>query len=93
MIDVKKMKVDYGEYWLIFEQNPDKTYMCEVWCYLENKSTHQIIQDIAIIRKPYKYINLQPITNDNQVEVLVYGDSQDEDYTDKFNIDIYKEEN
>lgn len=93
MLGTNKMKVDYGEYWLVFEQNPDKDYEHEVWCYLEVKATHEVIQDIAIIRKPYEYVGYTPKANDDQVEVLVFGDSETEDYTDKFDIDIYKEEN
>lgn len=91
MLATNKMKVDYGKYWLVFEQNPDKDY--EVWCYLEVKATHEVFQDIAIIRKPYEYVGFEPKPNDDQVEVLVFSDSETEDYTDKFDIDIYKEEN
>lgn len=87
---------DWNEkYELVVERNPDPTYGKEIFCYLREKETHLIHQDIAIIRQPYFYDkknNLKVVFNPDKVQVLVYADSDSEDYTDEFEFDIYEEE-
>ncbi|MBS4879405.1 MAG: hypothetical protein KH138_03680 [Firmicutes bacterium] len=47
------------------------------------------IQDIAVIREPYSFDENGELKVDpNSVGVLVYGDCENEDYTDKFTIPI-----
>lgn len=49
------------------------------------------IQNIAVIREPYSFDENGEIkTDQNSVEVLVYGDCENEDYTDKSIIPIIK---
>lgn len=46
------------------------------------------LQDLAIIRNAYNYdaASFDP----DKMEVLVYADSEDDDYTDKFEINFWK---
>lgn len=87
---------DWNEkYELVVERNPDPTYNKEIFCYLREKETHLMHQDIAIIRQPYFYDkknNLNVVFNPDKVQVLVYADTYCEDYTDEFEFDIYEEE-
>lgn len=59
----------------------------EICVYLEQNDSEYgfIFQDIAIVR--------HGLVNDKAVQVLVYGDENNEDYTDAFEIGIYKDEN
>ena len=88
-----KIKVDMGTHWLVCEVNPDPFFNKEIMCYLEEKETGVITQDIAIVRPHYYFKDDDSPTWDTDVvNVLVYGDNQNEDYTDDFYIDVYKEE-
>lgn len=46
----------------------------------KNNAVHQ---DLVIVRH---------LDNGNKFEVIVYADKDDEDYTNKFEIELYKEE-
>ena len=87
---------DWNEkYELVVERNPAPEYNKEIYCYLREKETHIVHQDVAIIRQPYFYDeknNFKIVFNPNKVQVLVYADTYDEDYTDEFEFDIYEED-
>lgn len=55
----------------------------EIHTYLRCKKTGEIIQDISLIRKS---------ETENTVECLVWGDENNEDYTDRFSIPLYSYE-
>ena len=79
----------------IVERNPAPEYSKEIFCYLRDKETQEIHQDIAIINQPYFYDekkNLKVTFVPDKVQVLVYADSNNEDYTDEFEFDIYEED-
>ena len=48
-------------------------------------------QDLAIVRNAYHYDDdsYDVVYDDDKFEVLVYADENDEDYTDRFEIDLY----
>ena len=54
----------------------------------------KIIQDICLVRPHYDYIRSKGEfeTDNNFVDCLVWGDSDDEDYTNKYVIGVYEEE-
>lgn len=87
---------DWNEkYELVVERGKDPSYPKEFFCYLREKDTHIVHQDIAIIRQPYFYDknnNLKVVFNPDKIQVFVYADSNGEDYTDEFEFDIYEEE-
>ena len=47
-------------------------------------------QDLAIVRQKYHYDHNLNVIQEDKYEVLVYADSEQEDYTDLFVIDRYK---
>ncbi len=68
-------------YHLIVEQNTDPGYQNEIMvCITDNNNS--VNQDLAIVRH---------LDNGNKFEVIVYADKDDKDYTDKFEIELYKE--
>ena len=87
------IRIDMGKNWLIVEPNVDPTFDKEVSIYLEEKETGTVIQDIAMVRPSYSWENDTPIFDNNNVDVLVYGSVESEDYTDWFKIPVWKEEN
>lgn len=63
---------------------------CPYELYVGIKNKHGVwIQDLAIVRSSD---DEGDTWNDGTCEVLVYGDGFSEDYTNKFKIDLYKEE-
>lgn len=50
------------------------------------------MQDIAVVRNAYHYDDNNNVVLDDHVEVLVYADKDNEDYTNKFEIGIYNED-
>ena len=65
---------------LVIEQNTDPDYQNEIMIYLTDKN-NVITQDLTIVRH---------LDNGNKFEVMVFADKDNEDYTDKFEIEIYK---
>ena len=76
---------------LVAEQNQDPNYDKEIYIGLETLDGSWY-QDLAVVRNAY-FINdnLQTVWDSAKMEVLVYADENDEDYTNKFSIDIYDE--
>ena len=92
----ERIVFDWNEkYELVVERNPAPEYSKEIFCYLRYKETQAIQHDIARIRQPYFYYeknNLKVTFVPDKVQVLVYADSDSEDYTDEFEFDIYEED-
>ena len=87
---MERMEMDLGFTTLVVEKGPDKSYR-EMNVYLEDKDGVWI-QDIAVIRQAYHYEkDLAPV-QDKKINVFVWSDANNEDYTHKFDIDIYEEE-
>lgn len=88
-----RIKIDLGFAKLIVEQGTHLDYSREVYVGLEKDG--QWFQDIAVIGQHYHYGDDKSVSDpvyDEGVRVLVYADENNEDYTDEFNIGIYKEE-
>lgn len=76
---------------LVAEQNQNPNYDKEIYIGFET-SGGSWYQDLAVVRNAY-FINdnLQEVWDSAKMEVLVYADENDEDYTNKFSIDIHDE--
>ena len=85
-----KIKIDLGFAALVAEKGVDNNYR-EIYLGLEDKNGVWL-QDLAIIRQKYHYDEDSNVINEKGINVMVYSDANDEDYTHKFDIDIYEEE-
>lgn len=85
-----KIKIDLGFATLVAEKGVDNNYR-EIYLGLEDKNGVWL-QDLAIIRQKYHYDEDSNVINEKGIDVMVYSDANDEDYTHKFDIDIYEEE-
>lgn len=85
-----KIKIDLGFATLVAEKGVDNNYR-EIYLGLEDKNGVWL-QDLAIIRQKYHYDEDSNVINEKGINVMVYSDANDEDYTNKFDIDIYEEE-
>lgn len=85
-----KIKIDLGFATLVAEKGADNNYR-EIYLGLEDKNGVWL-QDLAIIRQKYHYDEDSNVINEKGIDVMVYSDANDEDYTNKFDIDIYEEE-
>lgn len=90
-----KLEIQLGEYKIIAEINDMSTpdIPPELNVYLQDKDG-AIFQDICLVRPHYDYVRSKEdfVTDNNFVDCLVWGDSDNEDYTDKHVIGVYKEE-
>ena len=85
-----KIKIDLGFATLVAEKGVDNNYR-EIYLGLEDKNGVWL-QDLAIISQKYHYDEYSNVINEKGINVMVYSDANDEDYTHKFDIDIYEEE-
>ena len=81
---------------IVAEQNPDSTFDREIYIGIEN-SKGAWIQDLAIVRQDYKYEQAEYGEDelkwkDDMMEVLVWGNPNNEDWTNSFQIGVWKEE-
>ena len=78
---------------IVAEQNPDSTFDRELYIGIEN-SKGTWTQDLAIVRQDYKYEgeSPEPIWEDDMFEVMVYGNPNSEDWTNSFQIGLWKGE-
>lgn len=88
---MERMEMDLGFATLVVERGADKDYK-EIFIGLEDKDG-MWIQDIAVIGQKYHYDEDCKVVHDKGINVLVYADANNEDYTNEFKIDIYEEEN
>lgn len=76
---------------LVAEQNQDPDFPNEIFVGIEN-GDGVWLQDLAVIRNAHSTNNIFGVAwHSNLMEVLVYADKDDEDYTDKYAIDIRKD--
>ena len=91
----KKLVIQFGEHRIIAEICDLNTPEIppELYVYImDNNNT--ILQDICLVR-PHYDINRKTMefqTDNDFVDCLVWGESGYEDYTDKFVIGVYEEE-
>lgn len=87
-----KMVVPFqNQYSLVAIQNEDPEYTNEIFIGVMNAdgSWHQ---DLAIVRNAYEYDGEGNVVwKPGKFEVLVYGDADLCDYTNRFSIDMWKE--
>ena len=76
-------------YKLVAEQNTDPDYPYEIFVGLVAPGGGWV-QDLATIRNAYTYKNGEVNWAGDLMEVLVYGRSDEEDYTESFEIDLWK---
>ncbi len=75
---------------LVAEQNPDPQYSKELFIGIVN-ADGVWCQDLAIVRSSYRYDGDNVVWNNEQFDVLVYGDKDNEDFTDDFTVGLYDE--
>ena len=85
-----KIKIDLGFAVLVAEKGIDNNYR-EIYLSLEDKSGVWL-QDLAIVGQQYHYDEELNVVNDRGIDVKIYADSNNEDFTDEFGINIYEEE-
>ena len=82
------IKLNDGHY-LVAEHNSDPTFNNEIYIGLDDENGC-FVQDLAIVRQAYTFKG--PLDGVNYIpekyQVLVFGDSDDEDFTEKFEIDL-----
>ena len=86
-----KIKIDLGFAVLVAEKGIDNNYR-EIYLSLEDKSGVWL-QDLAIIGQKCHYDKDGNLVYDNGIDVTVYADCDNEDYTNRFEIGIYEEKN
>lgn len=89
MAEKNRVVVDCGNFKIVADINTDPNYR-EVFVGLEDKSGTWI-QDLAIVGQQYHYEN-GAVVHDKGINVKVYADANDEDYTHSFDVSIYEEE-
>ena len=85
-----KIKIDLGFAVLVAEKGIDNNYR-EIYLSLEDKNGVWL-QDLAIVGQQYHYDEELNVVNDKGIDVKIYADSNNEDFTDEFGINIYEEE-
>ena len=85
-----KIKIDLGFAVLVAEKGIDNNYR-EIYLSLEDKNGVWL-QDIAIVGQKYHYDEELNVVNDKGIDVKIYADSNNEDFTDEFGINIYEGE-
>ena len=78
-------------YRLIAEQNKDSEFDKEVFVGIETE-TGSYYQDLCIVRPTYTFKDEQVVFGSDVFEMLIYGDANSEDYTHKFTVPLYKED-
>lgn len=79
-----------NDYKLIVEKNTGE-FDKEVFVGIENPNG-AYWQDLVIIRPTYKLEKDDVIFNSDSFELLVFGDADIEDYTEKFTVGLHKDE-
>lgn len=87
---MEKLKIDLGFATLVAEKGADENYN-EIFIGIEDKDGVWI-QDLAIVGQKYHYTDEGEVVQDKGINLMVYADKDDEDYTNKFEIGIYEED-
>lgn len=74
----------------IAEQNIDSEFNKEIFVGIETESG-SYWQDLCIVRPTYHFKEDNVEFDSDRFEMLIFGDAQREDYTNKFVVPLYKE--
>lgn len=91
----KKLVIPFGEYQIVAEINAlNLPEIPEELCVYITDKNNEFIQDVCIVRRQFEYGNIgEPyIPIGDAISCLVWSDSDNEDFTHDFGIDVYKEE-
>ena len=75
----------------VAEQNTNSEFDKEIFIGIET-DTGSYYQDLAIIRPTYAFENYSVKFSSDLFEILVFGDEKREDYTNKFTVPLYKDD-
>lgn len=84
-----RIEIDLGFATLTVDKSADPNFPREIYIGLEKGG--QWLQDLVIITHKNHYEEGELVYEEG-IRVLVYADKDSEDYTNEFNIGIYKEE-
>jgi len=79
-----------NNYKLIAEQNTGE-FDKELFIGIEDE-TGRYHQDLVIVRPTYKFENNDVVFGSDKFEILVFGEADKEDFTDKYTVPLYKED-
>ncbi len=83
-----EVRIDIGNgLYLVAQQNEDYDYRREIFIGIQNRDGWWL-QDLSVVRNAYRYDDGGVVWENGEFEVLVYGNSEEEDYTDRFGIGI-----
>ena len=88
---MEKIKIDLGFATLVAEKGIYEGSR-EIYLSLENRKG-VLLQDLAIILQKCHYDKYGNLVYDKGIDVTVYADCDNEDYTNRFEIGIYEEKN
>lgn len=87
-----KIEIPIGNNFIVVEAyQADENLPTELTVYIKSKDG-TILQDICLIREHYDYKNSSFIKDSKSVDCLVWGESDNEDFTDDFRINIAEDE-
>ena len=87
-----KFKIPIGDNFIVTEAyQADPEFPIEITTYIEDKNG-VILQDICLVREHYDYNTGKIVLNKNLVDCLVWGNPNNEDFTDDFTMEIRKDE-
>lgn len=83
-----EVRIDIGNgLYLVAQQNEHYDYRREIFIGIQNRDGWWL-QDLAVVRNAYRYDESGVVWRDGDFEVLVYGNSEEEDYTERFGIGL-----
>lgn len=88
---MEKIKIDLGFATLVAEKGTHKNYR-EIFIGLENKAGCWL-QDLAIVGQKNHYADDAGVVQDKGIDIMVYADKDNEDYTHHFEVGVYEEDN
>ena len=77
-------------YKLVAEQNSDSEFNKEIFVGIET-DTGVYWQDLCIIRPTYKFESERVKFDSDNFEMLIFGNANTEDYTEKYTVPLTKE--
>ena len=75
-------------YHLVAEQNSDPKYCNELFIGITD-GNGVWWQDLAVVRNAYVYDGDEVVWKDDEFDVLVYGNENDEDFTNEYTVGLY----
>ena len=87
---MNKIVIPLGNgYNLVAEQNTDSDFNKEIFIGINKGETY--FQDLCIVRPTYIFKKNEVLFNDDEFEMLIFGDAGREDYTHKFTVPLYED--